>query len=55
MLYYVIGEWLIEEHEHYCWIFKNDTCYARIPARKEKTLEELKELLEKFLIVIGVV
>lgn len=53
LLYYVIGEWLIEEHDNYCWIYKKDNCYCRIPIHKYKTVEELKEILERFLIVIG--
>ena len=53
-LYYVIGEWLIEEHDKYCWIYKKDSCYARIPIKQYKTKEELKDLLERFLIVLGV-
>ena len=52
-LYYIIGEWLIEEHDKYCWIYKKDSCYCRIPAKKYKTLEELKDILEKFLIIMG--
>ena len=52
-IYYIIGDWLIEEHDRYCWIFKKDSCYCRIPCRKEKSKEELKELLERFLIVLG--
>lgn len=52
-LYYVIGEWLIEEHDKYCWIYKKDSCYCRIPSIKYKTREELKEILEKFLIIMG--
>lgn len=52
-IYYIIGDWLIEEHDRYCWIFNKDNCYCRIPCRKYRTKEELKELLERFLIVMG--
>ena len=52
--YYVIGEWLIEERDKTCWIYKNDVCFARIPVKRYKTKEELKSMLENFLMVLGV-
>lgn len=53
MVYYILGEWLIKESDKTCWIYKGDVCYARIPTRKHKKEDELKELLENFLIIIG--
>lgn len=51
--YCVIGEWWIEEHSQTAWIYKNDTCYARIPIKKYLREKDLRELLEKFLIIMG--
>jgi hypothetical protein len=53
MVYVRIGEWLIKESDKTCWIYKNDICYARFPARKHKTRDELKSILENFLYTIG--
>lgn len=52
--YCIIGEWWIEEHSKTAWIYKKDTCYCRIPIVHYLREKELREMLEKFLIVMGV-
>lgn len=54
MTYYVIGEWLIEEHDKTLWIYRDDVCYARFPIKKYKRVQELKRILEEFLEIIWV-
>ena len=54
MTYFCIGEWWIEEHDKTAWIYKNEVCYARIPLKKYIREKELRELLERFLDVMGV-
>lgn len=53
MVYVRIGEWLIKESNKTCWIFKDDICYARFPSRKHKKANELRDILENFLYIIG--
>ncbi len=53
MTYYVIGEWWIEEHDKTAWIYKNDTCYVRIPLTHYVREHELRGILEKFIILMG--
>ena len=55
MVYVKIGDWLIKESIKTCWIYKSGICYARIPIRKHKNVKELKDLLEKFLLLMGLI